>query len=239
MSVLAEAIYERGLSGESVAQGPWVAPERAPLEGRLIRLEPLDAERHGRDLFAESHDESEAARRLWDYLAYGPFESEAAMTRWLADCAAQQDPLFYALVDRASGHAKGVASYLRITPAHGVIEIGHIWFSPSLQRSTAATEAIFLLIAHAFEGLGYRRVEWKCNALNEGSRAAARRFGFRYEGTFYRHQVVKGHNRDTAWYALIDEDWTRVGEAFRRWLAPENFDEAGRQRRRLYDLMDA
>jgi RimJ/RimL family protein N-acetyltransferase len=202
-----------------------------------IRLEPIDPARHAADLFAAAHDGSPAAARLWDYLAYGPFESEAAMRAWLEDCAKQSDPLFFALVDRGTGRALGMASYLRITPSQGVIEIGHIWFSPALQRTAAATEAIFLLIAHAFESLGYRRVEWKCNALNEGSRAAARRFGFRYEGTFYRHLIVKGRNRDTAWYALIDTDWADVGAAFRTWLEPGNFEAGGGQRRRLADLM--
>ncbi|MEX0760198.1 MAG: GNAT family protein [Tistlia sp.] len=234
---MAEALHERPLSGEPVEASDWQPPARAPLEGRLVRLEPLEPARHAADLFACAHDGSAAASCLWDFLPYGPFESEAAMRTWLEGCAAQSDPLFFALVDRRSGRALGMASYLRITPAQGVIEIGHIWFSPALQRTAAATEAIFLMIAHAFDGLGYRRVEWKCNALNEGSRAAARRFGFRYEGTFYRHLVVKGRNRDTAWYALIDSDWPTAGAAFRAWLAPENFDANGRQRRRLAELM--
>ena len=234
---MAEAVFERALSGAAVERSGWRAPERAPLEGRLVRLEPLDADRHAAALFAQAHDGSKAAARLWDYLPYGPFESEAAMRPWLERCAGESDPLFFALVERASGEARGMASYLRITPAHGVIEIGHIWFSPGLQRSAAATEAIHLMIAHAFDGLGYRRVEWKCNALNEGSRRAAKRFGFRYEGTFYRHQVVRGCNRDTAWYALIEEDWPAVRTAFRSWLEPENFDGSGAQRRRLSELM--
>lgn len=237
MSALAEAPYERALSADPVAARDWQAPARAPLEGRLVRLEPVDPARHAADLFAAAHDGSAAAAGLWDYLAYGPFESAAAMHDWLEDCARQSDPLFFAIMERDSGRALGMASYLRITPSQGVIEIGHIWFSPALQRTAAATEAIFLLIAQAFEGLKFRRVEWKCNALNEGSRAAARRFGFRYEGTFYRHLVVKGRNRDTAWYALLDTDWAGVGAAFKAWLEPGNFDGDGRQRRRLTDLM--
>ncbi len=234
---MAEIPYERELSAAAVASSGWQAPARRPLEGRLVRLEPLDPARHGAALFAAAHDGSAAAGRLWTYLPYGPFDSAAAMQPWLQGCAEQPDPLFFALVERTGGQALGMASFLRITPAHGVVEIGHIWFAPSLQRSAAATEAIFLMIAHAFDDLGYRRVEWKCNALNAGSRAAARRFGFRYEGTFYRHQVVKGHNRDTAWYALTDEDWPAVGAAFRSWLAPDNFDGEGRQRTRLSALM--
>lgn len=236
---MAEDLYERPLSDDPVDRSAWPTPERAPLEGRLVRLEPIDPARHAAALFARAHDGSAAAGRLWDYLGYGPFESEAAMRAWMEGCAGQSDPLFFALVERASGEPLGMASYLRITPGQGVIEIGHIWFSPVLQKTATASEAIFLLIANAFETLGYRRVEWKCNALNAGSRAAARRFGFRYEGLFYRHLVVKGRNRDTAWYAMIDEDWPAVGAAFRAWLDPANFDAEGRQRRRLSELMPA
>jgi len=162
--------------------------------------------------------------------------------------ARSEDPLFYALVPRtaehragvdshAGEHPAGVASYLRITPEHGVIEIGHIWFGASLRRTTAATEAIYLLAAHAFDGLGYRRLEWKCNASNEASRRAADRFGFRFEGIFRHHMVVKGRNRDTAWYAIVDDEWPSIRDAFRTWLDPANFEADGAQRRGLAELI--
>ena len=145
--------------------------------------------------------------------------------------------MFFAIVDLASGAASGMASYLNIVPANGCIEIGHIWFAPPLQKTRAATEAIFLMIRHAFEDLAYRRVEWKCNSLNEASKRAARRFGFTYEGTFRQHMVIKGRNRDTAWFAMLDHEWPAIRAAFERWLDPDNFDAAGRQRKSLAALM--
>ncbi len=148
-------------------------------------------------------------------------------------------PLFFAVVEQASGVAAGMASWLNIVPANGTIEIGHIWFAPALQRTRAASEAIFLMMRHAFEELGYRRLEWKCDALNQGSMRAARRFGFSYEGTFRQHMIVKGRNRDTAWFALLDRDWPQQRAAFERWLAPDNFDEDGRQRVALSALTGA
>ena len=152
---------------------------------------------------------------------------------------ASDDPLFFTLVPLPSGLPSGIASYLRIAPQYGSIEIGHIWFGASLRQSTAAAEAIYLLAAHAFDELGYRRLEWKCDALNTASRRAAERFGFRFEGVFRRHMVVKGLNRDTAWYAITDDEWQPVRAGFDAWLAPENFDQAGRQRRRLGELIAA
>src|SRR4029453_7310933 len=171
------------------------------------------------------------------YLAYGPFADQCAFERWLAERAASIDPLFFAVIDRQSGQASGIASYLNIVPAMGRIEIGHIWFARPLQKTRGATEAIFLMMRHVFDDLGYRRLEWKCNALNEASMRAARRFGFPYEGTFRQHMVVKGRNRDTAWFSLLDREWPSVHEAFERWLAPDNFDRAGRQRTALSGLM--
>jgi len=212
------------------------APERAPLAGMLVRLEPVDVARHGESLYALSHARPEDAA-LWTYLAYGPFLDQGAFEQWLAEPAASSDPLFFAVIDQQSGRASGMASYLNIVPANGCIEIGHIWFAPPLQRTRAATEAIFLMCRHVFDDLGYRRLEWKCNALNEASMRAARRFGFTYEGTFRQHMVVKGRNRDTAWFAMLDHEWPRVRGAFERWLAPENFDAAGRQRTSLAALM--
>jgi RimJ/RimL family protein N-acetyltransferase len=205
------------------------APGRAPLKGTHARLEPLEAAAHSKSLYRLSHARPEDAA-LWIYLAYGPFPDPGAFARWLEERSRSSDPLFFAIIDRASGEAAGMASYLNIVPANGCIEIGHIWFAPSLQRTRAASEAIFLLMRHALDDLGYRRLEWKCDALNAASRRAAVRFGFCYEGTFRQHMIVKGRNRDTAWFALLDRDWPAVRAAFERWLAPANFDAEGRQR---------
>jgi RimJ/RimL family protein N-acetyltransferase len=157
----------------------------------------------------------------------------------LAGDARAEDPLVFTLVTLPDEHPAGIASYMRIKPGHGVIEIGGIWFGASLRQSTAAAEAIYLLAAHAFDELGYRRLEWKCDALNQASRRAAERFGFRFEGVFRRHMVIKGRSRDTAWYAITDDEWPAVRDGFEAWLAPDNFDEAGRQRRRLGELIAA
>lgn len=210
---------------------PPPAPARAVIEGQLIRLEPLDADRHAAQLFAafDGHD------WLWDYMPYGPFASASGYHRWAKDMQAKSDPLFYVICDRASGVALGIASYLRITPDAGSIEVGHICLSPALQRRTTATEAMFLMMDHAF-ALGYRRYEWKCNALNIPSRRAAQRLGFSYEGIFRNHMVIKGRNRDSAWFAMIDSEWPALREAFTAWLSPANFDAEGRQRERLRDL---
>jgi RimJ/RimL family protein N-acetyltransferase len=211
-------------------------PERAPILGKYARLEPLDPKRHATSLFALSHARGQDAA-LWTYLAYGPFADQGAFEVWAGERARSCDPLFFAIVDEASGAASGMASYLNIVPANGTIEIGHIWLSPPLQKTRAATEAIFLMIRHAFEDLAYRRIEWKCDALNEASKRAALRFGFSYEGTFRQHMVVKGRNRDTGWFAMLDREWPAVREAFECWLSPENFDPAGRQRTSLAALM--
>ena len=205
---------------------------RSPLEGELVRLEPIDPTRHAQNLF----EASRGADDIWKYLAYGPFESLAAFTSWLQVRGASTDPLFYAVVDRAERVANGMASYLRIEPAHGVIEIGHIWFAPALQRTRQATEAIYLLGRHAFDDLGYRRLEWKCDSLNAPSRRAAERFGFTYEGIFRQHMVVKDRNRDTAWFSIIDIEWPSRRAAFEQWLAPANFDADGKQRRSLAEI---
>jgi RimJ/RimL family protein N-acetyltransferase len=207
-------------------------PERAGLEGETVRLEPVDPGRHAVDLFRAS----DGAPALWDYLAYGPFENRHVFTEWLKERAASEDPLFFAVVDRASGHAQGMASLMRIVPEHGVIEIGHIWFAPVLQRTRQATEAIYLLARHAFDDLGYRRFEWKCDSLNQPSRRAAERFGFVYEGVFRQHMVIKDRNRDTAWFSILDGEWPVARAAFEAWLAPENFDGEGQQRRSLAEV---
>ena len=214
------------------------APGREPLQGTHVRLEPADVATHAASLYALSHARPEDAA-LWTYLAYGPFPDQGAFERWLAERARSDDPLFFAIVEEQSGQASGMASYLNIVPAHGSIEIGHIWFAPPLQKTRAATEAIFLMMRHVFDNLRYRRLEWKCDALNEASMRAARRFGFTYEGTFRQHMVVKGRNRDTAWFSLLDREWPAALAAFEHWLAPDNFDPAGRQRTSFSALMAA
>jgi RimJ/RimL family protein N-acetyltransferase len=211
-------------------------PERRALHGGAVRLEPVGVAAHGASLYRLSHARPED-EALWTYLPYGPFPDQGAFETWLAERAGSEDPLFFAVVEHGSGAAAGMASYLNIVPANGCIEIGHIWFAPPLQRTRAATEAIFLMMRHAFDDLGYRRLEWKCNALNEASKRAARRFGFTYEGTFRQHMVLKGRNRDTAWFSLLDREWPAACAAFERWLAPANFDPAGRQRTSLSALM--
>jgi RimJ/RimL family protein N-acetyltransferase len=204
-------------------------PDRTPIEGETVRLEVVDPPRHAEQLFQASA----GADELWAYMAYGPFESQAVFARWLAERAASQDPLFYAVIDRAAGSARGMASYMRIEPEHRVIEIGHIWFAPMLQRTRQATEAIYLLARHAFDDLGYRRLEWKCNALNAASRRAAERFGFTFEGVFRQHMIIKGRNRDTAWFSITDGEWPLVRAGFEAWLSPENFDPENQQRKSL------
>jgi RimJ/RimL family protein N-acetyltransferase len=214
----------------------WTPPPRPPLEpisGRTCRVEPLDAARHASALYA-AHSLDQDGRN-WTYLPYGPFATLDDYLAWLTSVAGKHDPQFHTVVDLASGQPTGVASYLRIDPAAGSIEVGHISYSPRLQRTIAATEAMYLMMKRAFE-LGYRRYEWKCNALNAPSRAAAQRLGFSYEGIFRQARVDKGRNRDTAWYAMIDREWPAVGRAFERWLDPSNFDAEGRQRTSLGEL---
>jgi RimJ/RimL family protein N-acetyltransferase len=223
---------------EEEALGPrlvWT-PARPPvptiLSGRYARIEPVDAARHARDLFDASHG-ANGDPAIWTYLGYGPFAGESAFRDWFAERGRSEDPLFFAVVDLASERAAGMASYLRMAPTEGAIEIGHIWLAPNLQDTRQGTEAIFLMAKHAFDELGYRRFEWKCNARNEPSRHAAIRLGFTFEGIFRQHMIVKGRNRDTAWYAIVDCDWPAIRKAFEDWLDPANFDSEGRQRRAL------
>jgi RimJ/RimL family protein N-acetyltransferase len=207
------------------------------LTGAHVVLEPLDAGRHGDDLFAAATDGADP--HLWRYLAYGPFDGDRpGFDAHLRAQQASVDPWFLAVVEAGSGRAVGVVSYLRAEPDHGVIEIGHIWFGAALQRTPGATETVYLLARHAFEGLGHRRLEWKCDAANARSQAAARRFGFTYEGTFRQHQVIKGRNRDTAWFSVLDVEWPAARAAFEAWLDPANFDDDGRQRVALAALRD-
>lgn len=210
------------------------APGPARIEGRFVTLERLDPARHAEDLFAANQGQD----WVWDYLGYGPFADLEAYRAWQAGMAAGADPVFYALRDRASGKTGGLASFMRIDRANGVIEIGHIEIAPPMQQTPAATEAISLMIGWAFAA-GYRRVEWKCDALNAPSRLAALRYGFVYEGIFRQHMIYKGRNRDTAWFAIIDSDWPRLAAAHAAWLAPGNFDATGRQRQSLAALTAA
>ena len=211
-------------------------PAKTSLVGHFCKLEPAEPSRHGADLYAaqtlDAHGEG------WNYLPYGPFASAQDYEAWMSANCLGPDPLFFAILDARTERAVGLASYLRITPAAGSIEIGHLYFSPLLQRKPAATEALFLLMNQAF-ALGYRRLEWKCNALNAASRNAALRLGFQFEGVFRQATVVKGRNRDTAWFSIIDGEWPQLRSAFERWLSPANFDEKGRQRERLSALTAA
>ena len=212
----------------------WTPPRRpdaAELIGRHVRLERVNADRHAADLHRayQGHD------ALWDYMPYGPFASSAAYHRWGKDVASGEDPWFYVLRDAVTGHCGGVASYLRVMPEAGSIEVGHICLSPEIAKGVAWTEAMFLMLQWAFDA-GYRRYEWKCNALNLASRRAAQRLGFSYEGTFRQMMVVKGRNRDTAWFSVIDSEWPALRAAFDAWLDPSNFDASGQQQERLSDL---
>jgi RimJ/RimL family protein N-acetyltransferase len=205
-------------------------PPHEPLAGRTCTLEPLTPA-HADQLWAAFSPDTDG--REWTYLAQEPFTRFEDFDAWVAQASASVDPQFYAI--SVNGAAVGVASYLRITPAAGTIEVGHIHYGSALQRSVPATEAMFLLMKRAF-ALGYRRYEWKCDSLNAPSRRAAQRLGFSYEGIFRQALVTKGRNRDTAWYACIDADWPALRTAYEAWLAPENFDASGRQRRSLADL---
>lgn len=231
-------MYAERPLGEELSWKPAARPAAAPLRGAHVLVRPIDPEADAAPLYAASHA-PDGDPGVWTYLPTGPYESVEAMTRELTAAARSDDPLFYTLATLPDERPVGVASYLRIKPEFGVIEIGHIWFGPSLRQTTAATEAIYLLARHAIEDLDYRRLEWKCNALNAPSRRAADRFGFTFEGVFRKHMVVKGRNRDTAWYAITDDEWPAIARAFEHWLAPANFDPDGRQRQPLGDLIQA
>lgn len=224
---MAQHLFGRPLPGWVVP----MAPDGVVLQGAHVVLEPLSAEAHAGELYqALSVDDS-----VWNYMAHGPFHSAAVFHRWVKDAVERPDMIYYALRDLHSGHPRGVAAFMRVQPDMGVIEIGSITFAPALQRTSAATEGLFLMMKWAFDA-GYRRVEWKCDALNLPSRRAAQRLGFSYEGVFRQHMVVKGRNRDTAWFACVDSDWPALRAAFEAWLSPRNFDEVGRQSESLSDL---
>ncbi len=216
---------------------PRPLPPSTTMTGRFCRVEPLDPATHAADLFEANR--TDAAGRNWTYLGADGFTELDAYRAWLDKMCAGSDPLFHAIIDLGTGRAVGVASYLRIDPANGVIEVGHINYSPLLQQKPAATEAMYIMMARAFDELGYRRYEWKCDDRNGPSRAAAKRLGFQYEGTFRQAMVYKDRNRDTAWFSILDGEWPMVKAAFEAWLAPENFDAAGRQKQSLTELRPA
>lgn len=213
---------------------PRERPRRAPLEGRYVRLEPLEAARHGDGLYASSSTPDADTRFLW-LGERGP-GSRADFQAWLEKAEASADPLYFVVIDKASGRIAGRQTFMRIDTANGVVEIGNILWNPPVARTQAATEALYLFARHAFDDLGYRRFEWKCNNRNGPSKLAALRFGFVFEGIFRQHMIVKGENRDTAWYSMIDREWPVTGKALAAWLDPANFGPDGQQKRRLSDI---
>lgn len=222
-----EDVFERRLNGAVVEQLPsGLVPARQVLSGREVRLEPLDPAEHCQALYEASHGSAEALE-IWTYLPFGPWPDVQQFGAWLRDCAASFDYIWYAFRLEATGEIQGMAAFMDMQPSQGVIEIGGIWFAPEMQRTRAATEALFLMLDHAMTDLRYRRMQWRCNALNQKSRNAARRLGFKYEGIFYNHLMFKGMNRDTAWYSILDSDWPAVREILAAWLHSDNFDAEG------------
>jgi RimJ/RimL family protein N-acetyltransferase len=213
--------------GQEVESSPAQRPGRSTLRGQLASVVPLDAAAHEQTLYDGTHGPDR--EKLWLYMGAGPFADRAAFRAYLDKLAASDDPLSFTIIDNSSGRAAGHASYMRIAPEHRVIEVGNIFYTTSLARSAAATEAMYLMTRHIFEDLNYRRYEWKCNALNAPSRRAALRLGFSFEGIFRQHMIQKGRNRDTAWFAMLDQEWPARKARFEAWLRPENFDEDGRQ----------
>ncbi len=220
--------------GIAVDPSPAQRPQRVVLPGRVVTLRPFDRPSQAEALYEATH--GPAREDLWRYMGDGPFVSRAAYDAAFEKKEKSADPLFWAIIDNATGLAVGQASYLRIEPDHRSIEVGNIIFAPALQRSPGATEAMYLMARYAFNDLGYRRYEWKCNALNQPSRRAALRLGFTFEGVFRQHMIIKGRNRDTAWFSMLDAEWPERQANFERWLAPSNFDEAGRQKLSLSHL---
>jgi len=213
---------------------PRSVPAPQKMIGRYVRLEPLRAESHAADLWRGVQGLDE----VWDYLADGPYATEADLGHAVEAKEAGTAAVFLAIVPKSSGRAEGYASYMRMDPANGVVEVGNILMNPTLQKTTAATEAMYLMARHVFEDLGYRRYEWKCNANNAPSRRAALRYGFTFEGIFRQHMIVKGQNRDTAWFSMLDSEWPARKTAFEAWLDPANFDAEGRQRRSLNEISE-
>lgn len=221
--------------GPLVDSHPGRRPKRVTLKGRLVTLAPLDADAHAEALFEGSNGDA-ARDRVWTYLSDGPYRSLDEFRANIEDKARSADPLYFAVIDNRSGRAVGYQTLMRIDAPNRVIEVGNVMYTPAMQRTAGATEAQYLFARHVFDELGYRRYEWKCDALNAPSRRAAERFGFAFEGIFRQHRIVKGRNRDTAWFAMLDSEWPARKAAFERWLEPDNFDGAGRQKARLSDL---
>ena len=210
-------------------------PKRAVMSGRYCRVEPLNADRHAQDLFDAFAEDK--AGKMWTYLFQGPFEQFSDFYCWLESASQSDDPICYTLVDIASGKAVGIAGYARIDTTNGVIEVGGLSYSPRMQKTALATEAMFLMMQNAFDNLGYRRYEWKCDSLNQASCRAAERLGFRYEGLFRQAIIYKGRSRDTAWYSVIDSEWPDLRQAFLAWLDSSNFDDKGMQKKCLHDFI--
>jgi RimJ/RimL family protein N-acetyltransferase len=213
--------------GSTIDTRPAKRPERVTLEGRFVTLAPLDAATHADALFEAANGGEKD--QVYDYLFDGPYTNREDFRANIEAKAKSEDPLFFAIIDKASGKPVGYQTFLRIEPAHRVIEVGNILYTLAMQRTPGATEAQYLFARYVFDDLGYRRYEWKCNALNAPSRRAAQRFGFTFEGVFRQHMIVKGRNRDTAWYSMLDHEWPARRAAYERWLAPANFDADGRQ----------
>ncbi len=222
--------------GPVVNSHPAKRPERVTLKGRWVTLVPLNPNEHAKALYEGSNGDA-AREAVWTYLFDGPYKSLDEFRASLEAKARSTDPLFFAVIDNASGQAVGYQTFLRIDPANRVIEVGNILYTPAMQRTAGATEAQYLFAGYVFDELGYRRYEWKCNAHNAPSRRAAERFGFTFEGIFRQHMIVKGRNRDTAWFAMLDSEWPARKAAYERWLAPDNFDSGGRQKVALSALM--
>ncbi len=232
-----EQAYPRPLSGEPVASPPpALVPSRIPLPGRLVTLEPQNAELHAEELYAAGHSCDEGLR-IWDYMTYGPWPDVSSYKATLRAQSSSFDTVFFTLRSNQTGRACGQASFLDISPQNGVIEIGHIWFGPELQRTAGGTEALYLMLSYAMDELGYRRMQWRCNALNQRSRKAARRLGFRFEGIFYNHLIFKGKNRDTAWYSILDDEWPEVKQKIEAWLNADNFNEDSSMKSSLFEMM--
>lgn len=216
----------------------WVPPDlppRTPMEGNYCRLEPFDVARHAKELFHAYRADTE--NRLWTYVPSGPFDEFEAYRHWAEETCLGADPLVHTVIDLTTKKAVGVASFLRIDPSNGVIEVGAIKYSPALQRTAAGTEAMYLMMKRVFDELGYRRYEWRCNNLNAESKRAAKRYSFTFEGVFRQAAIVKGRNRDTAWFAIIDKEWPAIKGAFEAWLSPENFSDDGLQKKALRFFM--
>lgn len=211
---------------------PGTVPDLRPIHGRWMRLDPVQVDRHAAALFS-AFNGKDPEGHLWTYMPYGPFGSAEVFAQWLKEKQAARDPWFYVFVNRSTGEALGMGAFMRADPVNGAIEIGNIWLAPALQRTREGTEAIYLIIRHCFDDLGVRRLEWKCDALNAPSRRSALRYGFTFEGIFRQHYIIKGRNRDTAWFSMLDKEWPEIRKGFENWLAEDNFDKNGVEKAKL------